>query len=89
MGGHHCPRVWGVGVCELGVGVCNRRIGLCERRIGVCERRVGVYYWHGWSRLHIDDVDDGGFIPSVIQFPEHLAPGAPHAETGNGDVFAE
>lgn len=62
------------------------------QRVGVCVQRVGVYHWirlRGWSRLHIDDVDDGGFIPSVIQFPEHLAPGAAHAETGSGDVFAE
>lgn len=85
MWGHRRP-------CVQRVGVCVQRVGVCVQRVAVCVRRVGVYHWirlRGWSRLHIDDVDDGGFIPPVIQFPEHLAPGAPHAETGSGNVFAE
>lgn len=85
MWGHHRSRV-------QREGVCVQRVGVCAQRVGVCVQRVGVYHWirlRGWSRLHIDDVDDGGLIPSVIDFPEHLAPGAPHTETGSGDVFAE
>lgn len=74
------------------VGVCARRASVRVWRVGVCEQRVGAYHWirlRGWSRLHTDDVEDGGLIPSVIHFPVHLAPGAPHAETGGGDVSAD
>lgn len=99
MWGHCHPGGQRVGVCGQWVGVCGQRVGVGVQRVGVCVqgvdvcvRRVGVYHWsglRGCSRLHIDDVDDGGFVPPVIQFAEHLAPGAAEAETRSGDVLAE
>lgn len=36
--------------------------------------------------LHVDD--HGGVFLAVLELAMHLAPGAPHAETGSGDVLA-
>lgn len=35
--------------------------------------------------LHVDD--HGGVFLAVLQLAVHLTPGAPHAETGSGDVL--
>lgn len=35
--------------------------------------------------LHVDD--HGGVFLAILQLAMHLAPGAPHAETGSGDIL--
>lgn len=52
---------------------------------GLGKIRPGAAQLRSPPGLHVDD--HGGVFLAVLQLAVHLAPGAPHAETGSGDIL--